>query len=155
MTIVALGAAWFGGKLILRQVDALVAATGRLAAGDLGARVPLCGSRSELALLAEAFNEMAATLQARDRELRAAEERTRAAEIEVAVTRAQLEIAQPNPAGAAAGQAAHAAGVRFAGRCIPAVEVGGDYFGYLSARRRLASTASSATCRGTASARRC
>lgn len=130
VTIAALVAAWFGGKFILRQVDALVAATGKLASGDLGARVSLLGSHSELELLARAFNNMAATLEVRDRELRIAEERTRAAEIELAVTHAHMDIARQIQRSLLPEDPLTLAGARFAGRCIPATEVGGDYFGY-------------------------
>ena len=130
VTIIALCAAWFGAKLILRQIDALVAATAKLASGELGARAPLLGGRSELHLLARAFNSMSATLQARDRDLRTAEERTRAAEIELAVTRAHLDIARQIQQSLLPAEPLTQAGVRFAGRCISAVAVGGDYFGY-------------------------
>jgi serine phosphatase RsbU (regulator of sigma subunit) len=130
VTIVALVAAWIGGKFILRRVDALVAATGKLATGDLGTRVPDLGGRSELELLASAFNTMAATLQARDRELRIAEEKTRKAEIELAVTRAHMDIATQIQRSLLPDDPLTLDCVRFAGRCIPAAAVGGDYFGY-------------------------
>jgi sigma-B regulation protein RsbU (phosphoserine phosphatase) len=131
-TLVALAAAWFGGKFILRQVDALVAATRKLASGDLGARASLRGGRSELDSLAHAFNSMAATLEVRDRELRAAEEKTRAAEIELAVSRAHMDIAKQIQRSLLPEVPLTLAGVRIAGRCIPAAEVGGDYFGYFA-----------------------
>jgi len=130
VTIVALAAAWFGAKFILRQVDGLVAATGRLASGDLGARAPVLGGRSEIELLARAFNSMAATLQARDRDLRIAEERTRVAEVELAVTHAHMDIARQIQRSFLVENPLTLAGMRVAGRCIPAAEVGGDYFGY-------------------------
>ncbi|MEP6942968.1 MAG: SpoIIE family protein phosphatase [Betaproteobacteria bacterium] len=130
VTVVALAAAWFGGKFILRQVDALVAATGKLASGDLGARASLIGGRSELELLARAFNSMATTLEARDRQLRIAEEKTRAAEIELAVTRAHMDIAKQIQRSLLPEDPLTLAGVQVAGRCIPAAAVGGDYFGY-------------------------
>src|SRR5262249_23236408 len=48
VTLAALAAAWYGGGFfILRQVDALVAATRTLAAGELGARSAIVGGRSE------------------------------------------------------------------------------------------------------------
>ncbi len=131
VTIVALGAAWFGARsFILRQVDALVGMTGKLAAGDLGARVPALGGHGELELLGRAFNSMAETLDARDRELRLAEERTRKAEIELAVTRAQIDVAREIQRSLLPEDPLVIAGVRLAGRCIPADAVGGDYFGY-------------------------
>jgi len=131
VTLAALAAAWYGGSFfILRQVGALVAATRRLASGELGARAPLVGGRSELELLAQSFNSMAATLEARDNALRLAEERTRAAEIDLAVTRAQMDIARQIQKSLLPDDPLSVAGVLYAGRCIPATAVGGDYFGY-------------------------
>jgi len=130
VTIVAFAAAWYGSRRLLRQVDALVSATQRLAGGDLGARAPLVGSRSELQMLAGAFNAMAATLETRDRELRLAEERTRAVEIELAVNRSHMEIAKEIQRTLLPQDQLSFAGVQVAGRCVPAAEVGGDYFGY-------------------------
>jgi serine phosphatase RsbU (regulator of sigma subunit) len=132
VTIAALAAAWFGSRFfILRQIDALVVASGKLAGGDLGTRAVLYGGRgNELALLARSFNAMAASLDARERELRNAQERTRAAEIELAVSRAQMEIASEIQRTLLPENPLTLAGVRYAGRCIPAVAVGGDYFGY-------------------------
>jgi signal transduction histidine kinase len=61
----ALAAAWLGGRLfILRRVEALVGATRRLSAGDLGARTGLPPGPDELGQLARAFDRMAASLQA-------------------------------------------------------------------------------------------
>jgi serine phosphatase RsbU (regulator of sigma subunit) len=130
VTLIAMAAAWLGGGFILRQVDALVAAIRRMAAGDLSARTPVLGDRSELELLARAFNDMSATLQARDRELRLAEEKTRAAEVELAVTRAHMDIAKQIQRSLLPEAPLTLAGMRVAGRCIPADAVGGDYFGY-------------------------
>jgi serine phosphatase RsbU (regulator of sigma subunit) len=130
VTILALAAAWFGGKFILRQVDALLAATQKLAAGNLGVRAPVLGDRSELELLARAFNDMSTTLETRDRELRIAEDKTRAAEIKLAVTRAHMDIAREIQRSLLSEAPLTLAGMRIAGRCIPADAVGGDYFGY-------------------------
>lgn len=132
VTLLAIGAAWFGSELfILRQVDALVAATGKLASGDLGARAKVVGAAgSELQLLARAFNTMAERLEVRERALRVAEERTRTAEIELAVSRAQIDIARDIQRSLLPEDPLTLAGVHFAGRCVPAVAVGGDYFGY-------------------------
>jgi len=134
-TAIALAAAWFGCKYILRQVDDLVVATGRLASGDLDARAASAGRRSELDLLAHAFNAMVTALQARDRELRAAEERTRVAEVEVAVTRAHMDIARQIQQSLLPQDSLTVGGMRFAGRCVPAVAVGGDCFAYLPCGR--------------------
>ncbi len=135
VTLGALAAAWLGGKFILRQVDALVAATRKLGAGNLGARADVLGDRSELELLARAFNDMSSTLEARDRELHIAEEKTRAAEVELAVTRAHMDIAKQIQRSMLPEAPLAQAGMRVAGRCIPASEVGGDYFGYFPRAR--------------------
>ena len=132
VTVLALAAAWFGANRILRQVDALVAATRRLASGDLEARAPKMDGRNEVEVLARSFNRMAETLQARDLALRLAEERTRAAEVELAVTKAHIDIARKIQQSLLPEDPLTLAGVRFAGRCIPAAEVGGDYFGYFA-----------------------
>jgi len=130
VTFLALAAAWFGGGFILRQVDALVVASRKLGAGDLGVRASVLGDRSELEMLARAFNTMSATLEARDRELRIAEEKTRAAEVELAVTNAHMDIAKQIQRSLLPDAPLSQAGMRVAGRCIPAAAVGGDYFGY-------------------------
>lgn len=59
---------------ILRPIRVVANAAGRLARGDLAARVPRVGS-GEIALLGHAFNEMAGTIQARESELGAARSR--------------------------------------------------------------------------------
>jgi serine phosphatase RsbU (regulator of sigma subunit) len=130
VTVLALGAAWFGANRILRRVDALVAATRRLASGDLEARAPSTDGRNEIELLAGSFNRMAEMLEARDRALRLAEERTRAAEVQLAVTKTHIDIARKIQQSLLPDDPLSLAGVRFAGRCIPAADVGGDYFGY-------------------------
>ena len=130
VTVLALAAAWFFAGRILRQVDALVAATRRLASGDLDARASSMGGRNEIDLLAGSFNRMAGTLQSRERALRLAEERTRAAEVELAVSRAHSDIARKIQQSLLPEDPLGLGGARFAGRCLPAADVGGDYFGY-------------------------
>ena len=131
VTLVALCAAWFGSKVfILRPVRTLVAATAKLASGKLDTRVPLQSVRGELGNLAGAFNTMAATLERRDRELRIAEECRRSAEVELAVGRAHMDIARQIQRAMLPEDPLRADGVVLAGRCIPAADVGGDYFGY-------------------------
>ncbi|MGQ0549628.1 MAG: ATP-binding protein [Armatimonadota bacterium] len=74
--VVLLGftAAWLvSNRFILRQVNALVAATGRLSAGDLSARTGLAREGGELHQLAGAFDDMAAALQQRAVEAERAE----------------------------------------------------------------------------------
>jgi serine phosphatase RsbU (regulator of sigma subunit) len=134
-TTLALLAAWLGGGFILRQVDALLAATRRLSAGDLGARAPVIGDRSELEFLARTFNDMSQALATRDRELRTAEAAKRAAEVELAVTRTHLEIAEQIQQSLLPQRSLAMAGMQVAGRCIPAASVGGDYFGYFPRER--------------------
>ena len=130
VTILAVIAATLGGQFILRRVDALVAGTRKLASGELGTRVPELGCKSELDLLAPSFNAMAATLQERERALRAAEEKTRRAEVELAVTRAHMDIAKQIQKSLLPEDPLACGCVQYAGRCIPAGAVGGDYFGY-------------------------
>ncbi len=66
--------AWVGADLfILRRVNALVAATRRLAEGDLSARTGLPEKRDELGQLAHAFDKMADSLEQSYEELRAVE----------------------------------------------------------------------------------
>ncbi|MDP1570915.1 MAG: ATP-binding protein [Vicinamibacterales bacterium] len=76
LTIVLFGAgmmlaAWVGAELLVRRpIGRLVAATSTLASGRLDARAGDVGGASELQTLANAFNEMAETLQKRDVHLR-------------------------------------------------------------------------------------
>ena len=67
----ALAAAWVGGNLfIVRQIRALVEATKRVAAGELGVRTGLPHGQGELSQLAGAFDQMAESLdQAHERRL--------------------------------------------------------------------------------------
>jgi serine phosphatase RsbU (regulator of sigma subunit) len=134
-TALALLAAWFGGGFILRQVDILVAATRRLGAGDLGARAPVIDDRSELADLTRTFNDMSGALAARERELRAAEAAKRAAEVEMAVTRAHMQIAEQIQQSLLPQGPLAMAGMQVAGRCKSAESVGGDYFGFFPRKR--------------------
>ena len=60
----ALAAAWVGGNLfIVRQIQALVGATKRVAAGELGVRTGLPQEKGELSQLAGAFDQMAESLE--------------------------------------------------------------------------------------------
>ena len=64
VTLLAIGAAWFGGDLFIRRrVNALVHATKRLAGGDLSARSGIPAGEGELDHLARAFDEMAEGLE--------------------------------------------------------------------------------------------
>lgn len=66
VAILAVVAAWFGGDLfILRRVNALLNVTKRLREGELTARTGLQHGRGELDQLAQAFDQMAESLQQR------------------------------------------------------------------------------------------
>jgi signal transduction histidine kinase len=70
----ALGAAWSGGDFfILRHVRALVGAARRMSAGDLTARSGVTHDPGEVGQLARSFDEMAAALEQRVRELQLTE----------------------------------------------------------------------------------
>jgi PAS domain S-box-containing protein len=73
--LLALGFAWgFGRLFIMRRINPLVQTTVRLAAGDLAARTGLIGGPEELGQLAQAFDRMAASLEAQEAERQQAEE---------------------------------------------------------------------------------
>ena len=73
----ALAAAWVGGNLfIVRQIQALVGATKRVAAGELGVRTGLPPGQGELSQLASTFDQMAESLE-RAHERRLQEEELR------------------------------------------------------------------------------
>jgi signal transduction histidine kinase/ActR/RegA family two-component response regulator len=82
-TLLALLAAWLAGDiLIVQRVRKLMDTARRIAAGELEARSGIAYGREEIGRLAEALDEMAATLQAKEaargqaeRELRAADQR--------------------------------------------------------------------------------
>ena len=86
--VLVLVAAWFGSDLfVLRQVNALTRATGRLSEGDLSARTGLSHGRGELTELARTFDQMAASMEKLIAERQRAEQRlTSLHEINVAIT---------------------------------------------------------------------
>ncbi|MGE5256867.1 MAG: ATP-binding protein [Hyphomicrobiales bacterium] len=66
-TFLAFITAWFGIDIfVLRQVQAMLAATRKLTGGDLSARTGIAGQTGELNELAAAFDNMAAALENRD-----------------------------------------------------------------------------------------
>ncbi len=66
VALTTVGMAWFAGEMFIRRpVGALVGAAQRLAAGDLHARTGLTSGAGELGDLVHAFDQMAATIQAR------------------------------------------------------------------------------------------
>lgn len=72
---VALVAAWIGARLfVMRRLDALVSAAGRLGSGDLTARTGLPEGSDEIADVARSFDRMADELQRRTEERRRAME---------------------------------------------------------------------------------
>lgn len=69
--LLSMAAAWYGsGLFIVQPVKKLRDVTDHLAAGDLTARAGLQNSVGELGLLAQAFDQMADSLQARDAALK-------------------------------------------------------------------------------------
>lgn len=71
--LLALAAARIAGKLfILRPMGALLRGAARWRAGDFSARVELAEQRSEFGQLGEAFNGMAASFEAHEREMQTA-----------------------------------------------------------------------------------
>ncbi len=74
--LLALIAAWYGGEhFILRQVRALTRAVMQLASGNLKARSGLEDAEGEIGQLAQKFDDMAATLQQRQKERDAADQK--------------------------------------------------------------------------------
>jgi signal transduction histidine kinase len=88
----ALVASWFvGERFVLRGVRALVGATERVAAGDLSARTGIAHSGGEVNQLAQRFDEMAASLEERERARRRAEAQLQQTVAELARSNADLE----------------------------------------------------------------
>lgn len=78
VAILALAAAWYGGDLfVVRPVRKLRSVTERLAGRDLSVRAGPDHTVGELSLLAHSFDQMADSLQAREKDLRESEERFR------------------------------------------------------------------------------
>ena len=79
---------------LTHPVRALVAATGRIAAGDYGSEVPVEG-RDELALLANAFNEMTVGLRLKER-YRGVLDKVVSREVAAELVRGELELGGEN-----------------------------------------------------------
>jgi serine phosphatase RsbU (regulator of sigma subunit) len=121
----ALAAAWIGSEaFILRQVRALVAATRRLSTGDLGARTGLSDGPGELSQLARAFDDMAESLQ-QQHEQRLVEEQVR---LQLAALLGELARAAEVQATLLPRDVPVVPGFELAARCIPARDVGGDFY---------------------------
>jgi signal transduction histidine kinase/HAMP domain-containing protein len=88
VAVLAVLAAWFGSDwFILRRVNALMAASKRLAAGDLSARAGPTRGQDEFSQLARTFDEMANSVERLISKRRLAEQRlTGLYEINVAIT---------------------------------------------------------------------
>ena len=75
LSALALAAAWFGADMfVLRRIRDIVAATEKVAGGELGARTKLPYERSELGQMARAFDDLAQTLEQREAEATASEQ---------------------------------------------------------------------------------
>jgi signal transduction histidine kinase/ActR/RegA family two-component response regulator len=80
VALLAGATAWVGSEaLVLRPIQALIAATRRLAAGDRGVRARMRSGVREMGQLGEAFDSMARTLEARQVERDEAEQKLAAA----------------------------------------------------------------------------
>lgn len=152
----ALLAAWYGGEfIILRPIRRLVAATRRLAGGDLGARTGLEYGLGEVGEMARAFDEMAEALETRvrqreraERELRAlnevlelrVEERTEQLREKTTQMEADLEMARelqeaflPHQHSGSVGLSTPGgSSLQFFHRYHPSGKVGGDFFDVLT-----------------------
>jgi signal transduction histidine kinase len=92
--LLSLAAAWYGsGLFILKPVRRLRDVTAQLAAGDLTARAGLQYKVGELGLLAQAFDQMADSLEKRNAELKETAGELRQRVIELDRRTAQLEAA--------------------------------------------------------------
>jgi len=94
--VVVLAARQVADRFILKRVDALVAATERLAGGDLSVRTGLAHERGELAQLGRAFDRMAEALARRQGE---SERRRQEAESLAEVGRVILRSVDPGEVG--------------------------------------------------------
>jgi len=75
VVVLALAAAWLAGRIfVVSPVRELLAATDKLATGDLTARVSQPNRRTEIGQLGQAFNDMAVALQTQSVEQKRAEE---------------------------------------------------------------------------------
>jgi len=111
--------AWVWGSRVTRRVEALRDASRRIAAGDLEGRVSITDG-DELGQLGGSFNDMTAELGRARAALNNQARMARELEIAAQIQRALLP---PTPS--------HA-DFEFAGRMIPADEVGGDFYDVLS-----------------------
>ena len=118
----ALAMGWALARSITGNVHALFQGTERLRLGDLGHRIPI-RSRDQLGELAESFNAMSANIE--DLLEQAAEKRRLEEELRIA-REIQMSLLPRH--------AAPMAGLTLAALCVPAREVGGDYYDFFAAR---------------------
>jgi phosphoserine phosphatase RsbU/P len=114
----ALAMGWALARSITGSVHSLFQGTERLRLGDLGHRIPI-RSRDQLGELAESFNAMTAnieTLLEQEKEKRRLEE--------------ELRIARDIQMSLLPRQAVPMPGLGLAALCVPAREVGGDYYDF-------------------------
>ncbi len=121
----ALAMGWALARSITGSVHALFQGTERLRLGDLGHRIPI-RSRDQLGELAESFNAMTANIETL---LEQAAEKRRLEE--------ELRIAREIQMSLLPRHATPMPGLALAALCVPAREVGGDYYDFfaLGARR--------------------
>jgi phosphoserine phosphatase RsbU/P len=116
----ALAMGWALARSITGSVHAIFTGTERLRLGDLGHRIPI-RSRDQLGELAESFNAMTANIETL---LEQAAEKRRLEE--------ELRIAREIQMSLLPRQAPPMAGVSLAALCVPAREVGGDYYDFFT-----------------------
>jgi phosphoserine phosphatase RsbU/P len=137
----ALAMGWALARSITGSVHALFQGTERLRLGDLGHRIPI-RSRDQLGELAESFNAMSANIETL---LEQAAEKRRLEE--------ELRIAREIQMSLLPRHAAPMPGITLAALCVPAREVGGDYYDFfVLGPRRLGMLVADVAGKGTSAA---
>jgi phosphoserine phosphatase RsbU/P len=137
----ALAMGWALARSITGSVHGLFQGTERLRLGDLGHRIPI-RSRDQLGELAESFNAMSANIE---NLLEQAAEKRRLEE--------ELRIAREIQMSLLPRQTAPMAGLALAALCVPAREVGGDYYDFFAlGPRRLGLLVADVAGKGTSAA---
>ena len=137
----ALAMGWALARSITGNVHALFQGTEQLRLGDLGHRIPI-RSRDQLGELAESFNAMSANIE---NLLEQAAEKRRLEE--------ELRIAREIQMSLLPRHATPMAGLSLAALCVPAREVGGDYYDFFAlGPRRLGLLVADVAGKGTSAA---
>ncbi len=137
----ALAMGWALARSITGSVHALFQGTERLRLGDLGHRIPI-RSRDQLGELAESFNAMTANIETL---LEQAAEKRRLEE--------ELRIAREIQMSLLPRHATPMPGLALAALCVPAREVGGDYYDFfVLGQRRLGLLVADVAGKGTSAA---